>query len=174
MRYSLLAQAVAAALTAAAVVPLLAAPPAPRRAESRPVEPERPDRVAHAFFLKQLPFGCPSSCCRVVGWNELAILVQDDAVWIGTMYGPALKPPLRVPRDGHEWEALVQILAQFPKSYRRDRSVQLAVDDSVPYEDLLRALVAADDAGLPVIVVEPALPVYPHHGTEGGLPHRYN
>lgn len=95
----------------------------------------------------------------------VAVLVQEDAVWVGRKAGA--QPPRRIVRDGREWDELVPILRQFRAAGEWYHSVQVAVDDRVAYEDLLRALIAADEAGVHVEVVEPALPVYPHHGRMG-------
>ena len=154
-----------AVATAAVLVPAMLWEPA-SPAPTSPPGPELPDSVANAHFSAQLPFGCPeASLCCYPPPDELAVLVQGDAVWVGRKAGR--QQPRRIPRDGSEWDHLVPILREFRSTSPSHDWIQVAVDDRASYEDLLRALVAADEAGVEVEVVEPALPVYPHHGWMG-------
>lgn len=157
----------AVALAAAVAVPIAVAPDAPRRPMAAAASPERPDRVFATTHLDHLPFGMPYgySCdCNV--WRA-ALLVQDDALWLGDQ----IDAPVRVPRDGNEWAVLERLLRDRGIDHVRD--FQVAVHDDATYEDLLTAMVVARSTGIYPRVVQPALPVYPHHGYGGGMPPYY-
>lgn len=171
MRPTLLIPTLPAVLAAAVVLPMAVWEDVPAHTPASPRGPELPDRVANAHFAAHLPFACPNCCNSPL--NGLAVLVQDDAVWVGRKSGHELRPPRRIPRDGREWDELISILLEIRPTDQRKTWIEVAMEDHVPYEDLLSALVAADQAGVRVEVVEPALPVYPHHGDGGGLPRRY-
>ena len=154
-------------LAAAAILAPLAVwyRPATPPAAAEPND-ERPDRVLLAVQHDYLPFGCTetSSCCRW-GALEAALLVANDAMWFGT----TASIPVRIPRDGHEWETLDSLLREWQVN-REEVEFEVAVHDDARYEDLLVAMLVARAAGAYPRVVQPALPVFPHHGTGGGLP----
>ena len=116
------------------------------------------------MHLDQLPFGEPPG--RTCDCNVLraALLVQDDALLLGEM---THNTPVRIPRDGNEWEVLDRLLRE--RVVDRVRDFQVAVHDDATYEDLLTAMLVARAAGVHARVVQPALPVYPHHGWGGGM-----
>jgi hypothetical protein len=165
MRVTLVAVLAAAAL----IVPVAVwyRPTSAPAAEA--AELERPDRVLLAGQHDYLPFGCTetSSCCRW-GALEAALLVTNEAMWFGTN----ADVPVHIPRDGREWETLDVLLRQ----WRVDGEVkfEVAVHDDARYEDLLVAMVVARAAGAYPRVVQPALPVFPHHGIGGGLPRDFS
>ena len=165
MRALLLAAAAAAAL----IVPMAV--------WYRPAEPpattltadERPDRVEVAKVGDQLPFGCPGTqFCNCYSTARLAVLVQDDAVWLGSNHG-YFSPPVRFPRgSGGEWAALRDLL--LPAAELHHHKLEIAIDDRAAYSDLLLAMASAREAGFQTFqLVQPALPVYPNHGWEGGM-----
>jgi hypothetical protein len=160
--------------TAILLVPLAAAAVlAPLAVWYRPVsapaaetdEVERPDTVLAAQYVDQLPFGCrrTSFCCG--NHEEIAILVDQSALWVGSK---AIGAPRRVARDGREWEVLAANLrdldpwGDFP-------DVQIAVHDGATYEDLLAAMLSAQSVGARPRVIQPALPAYPNHGWRSGM-----
>lgn len=153
----------AATLAAAVAVPIAVAPDTTRRTPTPGYDAERPDRVFSTTHLDELPFGQPPQ--RMCDCNLLlaALLVQDDALWLGDL----MNEPVRIPRDGNEWAVLDRLLRE--RVVDRVRDFQVAVHDDAKYEDLLTAMVVAHSAGIHARVVQPALPVYPHHGHGGGM-----
>lgn len=125
-------------------------------------EVERPERVFAAPHLDQLPFGLPP--LRMCDCNHMgaALLVQDDALWLGTI--GFRRSPQRIPRDGTEWAVLEPAL----RSLAVDQ-LQVAVHDDASYEDLLTAMLVARSSGLRPLVIQPALPTWPNHGHGGGM-----
>ena len=170
MRPSLLAAAVAAAI----LVPVaLWYRPAAAPADAEPsAADDRPDRVEVAKVGDQLPFGCPGTqFCNCYSTARLAVLVQHDAVWLGSNHG-YFAPPVRFQRDqgGAEWAALREVLLPVPIAELHHHTLEIAIDDRAAYSDLLLAMASAREAGFQTFqLVQPALPVYPNHGWEGGM-----
>lgn len=165
MRTSLLAAAAAAAiLLPVAIWYRPAAPPAAAAAD------DLPDRVEVAKGGDQLPFGCPGRMfCNCYFTARLAVLVQDDALWLGSNHG-YFAPPVRFQRDqgGAEWAALRDVL--LPVAELHHHTLEIAIDDRAAFSDLLLAMASAREAGFQNLhLVQPALPVYPNHGWEGGM-----
>ncbi len=155
----------AAAVGAAILGPWVLWDGSPRTAR----EPDGPERVLAARLEDMLPLGCPPtrSCCD--RGLEIGVLVQKDAIWIGTSW--FLQPPLRIVRDGREWETFQAVLHEMPP--RAGIDFRVAVGDDTTYEDFLTAAVLSREVDLSPRLVTPALPVYPHHGHGGGLPPFY-
>ncbi len=127
-----------------------------------------PERVIGTGYSDHLPFGSPAGKIWCGDHSGLAVLIQPEAVWVGAAKGEALRPPLRIPRDGHEWERVESVL----RAMRREDGgpdVEIAVDDSASYQDLLVAMLTLRELGQWMHLVTPGLPVYPHHGHGGGL-----
>ena len=164
MRPLLLAAAAAAILVPVAVWYRPARPPAAPAAEL-----ERPDSVFAAQHLDHLPFGLPGTRLCDCNHVKAALLVQEDAIWLGTNTHPS--SPARIPRDGTEWAVLEPALLSLAQ--QDVEQLEVAVHDDARYEDLLSAMLLARSTGLQPRVIQPGLPVYPHHGHGGGLPLRF-
>ena len=167
MRTTLLAAAAAAILLPVAV---WYRPAAPSAASAQSAADDRPDRVEVARVGDQLPFGCPGTMfCNCYSTARLAVLVQDDALWLGSNHG-YFAPPVRFPRDqaGAEWAALRDLL--LPAAEPHHHTLEIAIDDRAAYSDLLLAMASAREAGFQTFqLVQPALPVSPNHGWKGGM-----
>jgi len=127
---------------------------------------ELPDRVLVALNLDQLPFGEPPGYVCDSLHLVTAVLVQDDALWLGDT--GRRSSPMRIPRDGAEWAALEEVLRALSRDHEL-RDIQVSVHDDARYEDLLTAMLVADSLGVHPRVIQPALPSYPNHGWRGGM-----
>lgn len=166
MRVTLLAALAAAALLVPVAVWYR---PASAPAAATTAADERSDPVEVATAGDQLPFGCPGTAfCNCYYTARIAVLVQDDALWLGSNHG-YFSPPVRLARaDGGEWAALRHVL--LPVADQHHYKLEVALDDRATYSDLLLAMATAREAGFRTFqLVQPALPVYPNHGWEGGM-----